>query len=208
MLGKTKEENYFDMFIGGIEFTCKVAEETLKLIRDYDYDQVQEKVQYIHTIEHAGDGQFHRLYQQLMKSFVTPIEREDILDIAQKIDDITDLVEDVANRFVMFDIDKVREDAVPFMEKIVKCCDVTKTAITEFKYFAKSKTLHEKIMEINDLEEDGDRLYMTAVRNLFVTSKDPVEIVKWREIYHKMELCFDACEDLADTMEGVIIKNT
>lgn len=216
MFGKPKEENYFDLFIGGIGYTCRVAEATLQMVKNYVYTDVKKQIDAIHKIEHAGDEHFHKLYEQLMKSFVTPIEREDILEIAQKIDNITDLVEDVANRFYMFDIKEIRADAVPFMEKVVECCDVTMTALKEFKNFAKSKSLHDKILKVNDLEEVGDRMYMAAVRGLFIEEKgspvkrcsDPIEVWKWREIYHKMELCMDACEDLVDEMEGVSIKNT
>lgn len=217
MFGKAKEENYFDLFIGGMGYTCDVAAAVLNLLKNYTPKDLKEKIKKIHAIEHEGDGHFHRLYEQIMKSFMTPIEREDILEIAQRIDNITDMVEDVANRFYMFDIKEVRQDVIPFMERIVTCCDVTMETVKEFKNFSKAKSsIKTKITQVNDLEEEGDDFYVAAVRGLFTSEPnslappcaDPVDVWKWREIYHKMELCFDACEDLVDAMEGVIIKNT
>ncbi len=206
MFKRTKEENYFDLFAQGAEYSQKAAEALLELMSNYT--DVETKAEAIHDIEHQGDFHFHKLYNQLMTSFITPIEREDILLLASKIDDITDLVEDIAYRFVMFDIKTIREDSIPMAELLVEAITLVQITLVKFKNFAKSKTINDKIREISDVEERGDRMYKNAVRNLFKTSNDPIEIMKWREIYHKMEMCIDSCEDVADAMHGVIIKNS
>lgn len=206
MFNKTKEENYFDMFITSVDFSLEAAEALLSLIKNYT--DVDKKVKDIHTIEHSGDMHFHKLYEQLMRSFMTPIDREDILLLAQKIDDVTDLIEDIAYKFVMFDIKILRPDVETFIGLIVKSCKLMKTAIIEFKNFSKSKDLSNKILQINDIEEEADTIYKNAVRALFTTNQEAVEIFKWRELYGTMENCIDACEDVADAMNGVILKNS
>ncbi len=203
---KKKEANYFDMFIESVEYACNASQKLLDLVRNYV--DVENKAIAMHEIEHAGDIHFHALYEQLNRSFMTPIEREDILLIGQSIDDVTDLIEDIANRFVMFNIQKLRDDTIPFVELIVKACSALKIAVSEFKLFKKSKILASKIIELNDVEEEGDRYYMNAVRRLFTTEKDGLEILKWREIYQIMEDCLDACEEVADVLDGVILKNS
>jgi uncharacterized protein Yka (UPF0111/DUF47 family) len=95
-----------------------------------------------------------------------------------------------------------------FVQLITKSCNSLKVVLEEFPHFKKSSTLKEKIVEVNDLEEDGDRLYHSTVHNLYANSKDPVELLVWTEIYDLLEKCCDACEDIADTVESIVMKNS
>ena len=108
----------------------------------------------------------------------------------------------------MFNVQAIRDEAVDFAKLIVKCCDTMKDAMKEFHNFRKSGSIHESIVEINRLEEEGDKLYMKAVRKLDLGSKDPVELMVWREIFDRLEKCCDACEDVANVVESVIMKNS
>ncbi len=206
-MARVKEENYFDMFIESAEFACSASAKLLDMVVNYEA-MTEEKAGEMHEIEHNADQHFHKIYQQLNRSFTTPIEREDILAIAKSIDDIVDLIEDIAYKFYVFDIKIMRQEASTHIELIVKACDSLKIAISEFKNFRKSKVLSEKIIEINTIEEEGDRLYRSDVHKLFTEEKDTLEIVRWREVYKHMEDCLDACEDVADVLEGVVIKNS
>ncbi len=201
-----KDVNYFDMFIDSANYVSKAAYALLDMVNNFT--DVEKKVEQVHFIEHEADMLYHKLYQRLMRSFMTPIDREDILQLAQKLDDVTDLIEDIAYCFVMFEITVLRPDTSEFLGLIVKTCDLTRDAVVEFKQFTKSKTLSDKIRDINHSEEEGDRFYKNAVRQLFRQATDPLDAMKWREIYYKMENVLDACEDVADTIEGVIIKNS
>lgn len=206
MFSSKKEVNYFDMFITSAEYACTASEDLLELVKNYT--DVERKVKAIHKIEDDADQHFHLLYNHLMRSFMTPIDREDIMSLAQKIDDVIDLIEDIAYRFVMFDIKEVTPETIPFVELIVKNTDLLRTAVKEFKNFAKSKDLPTKIIQINNIEAEGDTYYQQTVRKLFQTSKDPIHLMIWREIYHKMEDTLDGCEAVADAMDGVVVKNT
>jgi Phosphate transport regulator (distant homolog of PhoU) len=207
MAKKQTEENYFDMFVTSANYACNAANSLLELAKDFT--NVEEKANALHEIEHAADQHFHKLYEQLMRSFITPIEREDILLLAQKIDDVIDLIEDIAYKFVILNITSLKDDVIPFINLIVSSCNMMKTALEKFKYFNKSKSISSIIHEISDLEEDGDTFYKDAVKNLFSSkSSDPLDTMKWREIYESLEHCLDACEDVADAMDGVLLKNS
>ena len=97
---------------------------------------------------------------------------------------------------------------MPLNPALAAACDAMKDAMKEFHNFRKSGSIHESVVEINRLEEDGDKLYMKAVRKLYLNSKDPVELMVWREIFDRLEKCCDACEDVANTVESVIMKNS
>jgi hypothetical protein len=107
----------------------------------------------------------------------------------------------------MYNVQTLRTDANTYADIIVKMCDKLKIAVEEFSNFHKSTTLKEKIIEINTIEEEGDRLYMTAVRELFEQESDPMQIFAWSKIFDLMEDCCDACEHVANVMEMVIMKN-
>ncbi|MDR0357723.1 MAG: DUF47 family protein, partial [Clostridiales Family XIII bacterium] len=147
--------------------------------------------------------------KKLAKEFITPIEREDIMQMSESIDTVTDKIEDVLLRLYMFNIPEIREDALRIADVIVKCATALKDALEEFHNFRKSKTIQEKIIEVNHLEEEGDRLYTDAVRNVFTDSSLPPLIVSsWDNVFHYMEDVCDACEDVADVIEGVMMKNS
>lgn len=203
---RRREDDYFDMFVNAISYTCKAAQMLEDLLKNYN--DVEKKVNQIHSVENEADRQYHLLVEQLNHAFITPIEREDILAISQSIDNITDKIEDVGYRFTMFNVEHVQPEASAFLHLIVKCSDVLKDALYEFKNFKKSKTLTEKIIEVNHIEEEGDHLYKNSMHTLFVSGMEPLEIIKWKEIYETMENCLDCCEDVADLMESVVMKNS
>lgn len=209
-MGKKKEKkesiNYFNMFIDGAT-VCREAAVALRNLMS-DYTNVEEKSEAIHEIEHRGDDIYHDLYANLNHEFITPIERDDILTIAQYIDDTTDAIEDVASRFYMLAIDKIRPEAVVLADKLVKATEKLLEATVEFKHFKKSKTLRTLIIELNTIEEEGDRIYRKAVRDLYTTEKNVLEIVKWKEVFEVMETVLDTCENVANIMEGVVLNNS
>lgn len=162
----------------------------------------------MHVIEHNADISKHDTMSELMRAFITPIEREDIILLIQEIDDVTDAIEDVLIRTYMFNVAAIREEALEFADVIVRCCEVLKDTLKEFRHFRKSDSIYENIVEINRLEEEGDALYTRAVRKLYLSSTDPIELSVWREIFDRMEKCCDACEHVANDVESVMLKNS
>lgn len=191
-----------------MDYSCQAAEILKNTLTYFDTDKLNDRLKDVHGVEHAADLGKHEMMSELARAFITPIEREDILELMQELDDVTDDIEDVLIRTYIFHILSIREDALRFADIISRCCGEMLKMMKEFRDFRKSKTIHEMIVAINDLEEEGDRLYTEAVRRLFMHSKDPIELMVWREIFDRMEKCCDACEHVANIVESIIMKNS
>src|SRR5699024_5681953 len=148
--------------------------------------KLDEAISKIHEIEHEGDQKRHELVEALAKSFITPIEREDIMELSRNIDDVTDAVEDIALRIYMCNVKTIRSEAIEMAKMAINACSVLKELMTEFENFKKSKELKRLVIEINKLESDGDLLYMKSIRDLHTTEKDPIALIAWRDIYNYM----------------------
>lgn len=203
-----REYNYFEAFVNLSKFSLSSAEILNKTLRGFDASKIEEKIVEMHNIEHSADIAKHDLLNRLVKEFLPPIEREDITSLSQKIDDVTDAVEDVLMCIDIFNVQTIRPEILKFTEMIVDCCKSMDVALVEFENFKKSKRLHSEIIEINRLEEEGDALYVNGVRNLYKTSKDPVELMVWTEVFRRLEKCCDACEDVANDIENIVMKNS
>ena len=208
-LGKKKQERYYDIFVEMAGFSCDAAVFLREILGDYKVDRIDADMEKMHSIEHDGDVARHQMTKLLAAEFIPPIEREDIMAMSEAIDTVTDKIEDVLQRLYMLNIKEVRKDAVVIADVVLKGCDALRDALEEFSNFKKSKTIQDKLIEINRLEEVGDKLYIDAVREVF-TDEDitPLEAFAWYHIYGYLEDVFDACEDAADIVESVIMKNT
>lgn len=202
------KNDYFKMFVELEDFSCRAAVELAKLLENYDQDTIKKVLQNFHMIEHSADEYKHECINKLVKEFITPIEREDILGLFEKIDDITDAIEDILIKTYMYCVKNIRTEAHEFIQIIIKCTNELKLILDELHDFKKSKTIHSHIIELNRLEEDGDRLYIKAMRNLYENCGDPIEINIWSSVFAQLEECCDACEHAANVAEAVIMKNT
>ena len=199
---------YFENFIAAAEQSCLAARYLTECLTGYDAQKLSSMLEQMHAIEHEGDGKKHELSAALAKAFVTPIDREDLDLISHDIDDVTDNIEEVLQRFYMNRITSVLPEAVEFARKLESCCALMKDIMVEFINFKKSSKLHDMIVELNHAEEECDRLYLTASRSLREKGLDALDVLAWREIYDCMEECADACEHVGDCVETVIMKNT
>lgn len=179
-----------------------------KTLENFNNKTLEERLNSMHEIEHAADLEKHELVNRLAREFITPIEREDILTITDQIDDLTDFIEDIVMVMYMFNINSLRKEIFLFSEVIYKCCVALKNILIEFGNFRKSNSITELIIAVNRLEEEADKIYVNSVKNLFATSNDPIEIMKWREIFNRAEKCCDSCEIIANSIEGIIMKNS
>jgi len=203
---KNKDVDYFDMFIKAAAI-CGRAAESLDELMD-DLSNAKEQSLRIHEIEHEGDELYHLLYNHLNRSFITPIEREDIIEIAGHIEQTIDTIDEVAIMMDMLSIDEIREPAKEMMNLITKGCAALVAATVEFKNFRKSKSLNGLLVEINQVEEEGDVLYQRSMKDLFMNESNVLLVVKWQNIFNSLEDVLDACENVADAMERVIITNS
>jgi len=207
-MAKKTSFNYFDALANLTNFSYELAISLNNALINFEPSKISEKVKAAHIIEHSADIAKHEINNRLVKEFLPPIEREDITTLAQEIDDVTDSIEDVLIYIDMFNIKKIRPETLKFTELLVTCCQSMDQLMQEFKNFKSSKKLHDLVIEINHLEETGDALYVDSMRNLFQNSKDPVELMCWTEIFHRLERCADNCEDVANTIENIVMKNS
>ncbi|HEX9061080.1 MAG TPA: DUF47 domain-containing protein [Clostridia bacterium] len=201
----SKEEIFFDLFVD----TAKNIHKTAKFLEELmnNYSNVNEKIKTIEECEHECDERVHNILEQLNKSFITPIDREDIFLIAKELDNITDDIEATAHRFRMYNVDSITEDAKRLCSLIVKCTEELKNLMMLLKDIKKTKVIKDKIIEINRLENEGDEIYRNAITRMFVMENNPLEVIKWTGIYEYLENTLDACEDVANIVEGVVMKN-
>jgi len=207
-MARKNDYNYFDAFANLSKYSYSLADTLHKTLTNFNPNNITDKVKEAHTIEHNADIAKHEIMNRLVKEFLPPIEREDITALTQEIDDVTDSVEDVLIYIDMFNIQTIRPEIIKFTELIATCCKAMDDMLEEFKNWKSSKKLRDKIIEINRLEEEGDALYVDFMRNLYHTSKDPIELMCWTEILHRLEKCCDNTEDVANIIESIVMKNS
>ena len=207
-MASKKNNVYFEILVELVDYSCSAAALLNNTLLNFDADKIETKIKEMHEIEHNADIKKHAMMNKLAKEFITPIERGDIIELAHEIDNVTDAIEDVLARIYMFNITSIREEAIEFSNVILRNCTQLKKLMEEFHNFKKSQTIHNLIVAINDLEEDGDKLYTKGIRNLFTSSKDPIELMTWKDTFEYFEKCCDACEHAANVVESVIMENS
>ncbi len=207
-MAKKENNYYFDSFAKGIAFANEAASLLQECFKNYNVANVQAHLNDMHKIEHNADTAKHQMMERLMKEFLPPIEREDIVELAHTIDDVTDALEDVLRGMYMYNITSLRPDVKKFTNVIVRSCTVLTDVAAELHNFRKSSVLQSKIIEINALEEECDTLYVEAMRRLYTEGNDAVAIMAWTTMYKRLEKCCDCCEDVADMVEQVVMKNS
>ena len=203
-----KDQYYFDVLIRCATFGCDAASFLQESFAQFDPATVVARMEAIHEIEHKADDLKHEMIRKLGKEFITPIEREDILTLSQELDNVVDCLDDVMQRLYMHNVLALRGDMLEFVELIVRCTQALHRALEEFPNFKKSQTNVVHIVEVNNLESEGDALYLEAMRRMNTGESNPINILAWTHIYEGLENCLDACEHASEVIESVIMKNT
>ena len=206
---KKKGFDYFACLVRMSNFALEEAKLLRKLLENYTAEDLANHRADIHKLEHQCDEEKHGLYSVLMRDFLPPIEREDLFSLAHITDDLTDSVECIVAFLYMADVQTLRDDTLSFADLVVVCCENVVELLGEFHNFKKSSRLRELVIKLNDLEEQGDRLYHDAMRRLSCDrTVDTRDLIEWRDIYRIFESCFDAAESIADSIEAVVMKST
>ena len=207
-MSKKQDSFYFDNFVACAEDACRASQMLKETLEDFRPDELKERLDRLHEIEHSADMKKHEMLDHLAKEFLPPIEREDIVSLSQNIDNITDKVEDVMLRVYMNNVQDIEPNALKMTDIVIRCCDGVRELLVEFKNFKRSKNLKQLVIRINDLEEEADKMFMESIRGLYTESDDPLRVIAWRDIYIYLERCADACEHAADVVESVVMKNS
>ena len=208
-MSKKQDSIYFENFIACAGYASQAAQLLKEIFRNFDPAQMPAWMEQIHDIEHTADKKRHAMTDQLAHAFITPIEREDISALSSRIDTLTDKLEEVCIRVYMHNVQTIRPDAINMLDVVIRGCEEVCKMLQEFADFRHSKKLKEYIIHINSLEEESDRLFIANMRQLHVEQGlDIRDIMAWEEIYTYLEKCADACEEIADSVENVVMKNS
>ena len=201
----------FDYF-GKFEESAYISQESAKFILDVLTDFSEEKLpaqlEKIHKLENDADQIKHDIQASLLKDFLPPIEIEDIMQLGEHLDDVMDYMEDIMSTMYSYNIIDIKPQAIEFCRLLVKCSELLVNVTKELRNFKKSSLLKPMVIELNQCENEGDSLYISALRDLYTNETDAVTIMKWTKLYDFFERCCDAMEDVADTIENVILKNS
>lgn len=199
---------YYENLAASAAFSRTAATYLVECLENYKPDDIQQMLDEMHAIEHGADVKKHEMNEALAKAFVTPVDREDLDMLSHRLDDVTDLIEETLQKFYIFDIRAINPAAVNFARKLVRSCALLCDIMGEFESFKKSKKIRAMIIELNDVEEECDQLYLASMRELTRQSGDVLVTISWREIFDCMEACADACEHASECVASVIMKNT
>lgn len=202
-----KDTFYFKNLYDCVECSYRAAQFLEETVREFDKTAIQEKMNEMHKLEQTGDAKKHEMMAALNKAFITPIEREDLVDLSDNLDDITDAIEEVLLQIYMCNVEEIRDDVLLTIHSLLDCIRCLRDVLKEFPNFKNSSAIAECIIKVNDLEEQGDALYMENMYRLH-QENDVRTIVIWRTIYECIEACFDTCEHTADIVEMVMMKNS
>jgi len=197
-----REEKFYDMFEGLAAIAVQTAGELATIMKDLP--NAAAGARRMKTLEHQADDLAHEIIDKLNRSFVTPIDRGDIHALACGLDEIIDYMEVAGHKISLYQFNAVREEAIVIAELLVEATKTVEKAVRCLRNFPDAK---EHLREINRLEEEADHVARTALANLLNYEKDAVAIIKWKEVFEILEGATDRCEDVANIVDGVIVKN-
>ena len=204
LLGKLipRDEQFFDLFN---QLTAHLREAARMLVALFDDPQhVDDHVRAIKAVEHKADNLTSTINQRIDKSFVTPIDREDIHMLASRLDDVIDLLDGTARRFEMLHIEVVKDPARQLAKVLVQAAEHIESGVASIR---QTKLVSEQAAHIKKLEEEGDAIYHAAVGELFAGHPDPLDVMKWKEMYDTLERATDSCMGVAQVLQSISLKN-
>ena len=205
---KKEKYSYFEEFIKIVEHIEESSNKLKELMNDYNEENLDKSIEEIHKLEHSSDRIVHKMRKFLIKDFLPPIEREDIALIANKLDDIEDGIDEIAIDFKIINIEYIKQDTLEIIDILVKATTAVKGIFEKLSDLKHPELVEEKLVIVNRLEEQGDRVYEKIISNLYKEEKDPIELIKWVNIYKGFEETIDSCEQISDCIQDVIMKNS
>jgi uncharacterized protein len=198
-----RDDKFFDMF-SQLSTRLTDSSRILRLMFD-EPDKLVQHVAAIKEIEHQADDLTRSVIERLDTSFVTPIDREDIHMLASRLDEVIDLIDGTARRAEMFRLGEIRTPAKQLAEIIERSAKTIQIGVAQLK---KPRDVAEQARQLKVLEEEGDAVYREAIAELFNGTNQPIDVIKWKEVYDKLEDTLDQCEDVGNTLESISIKNS
>ncbi|HXK04085.1 MAG TPA: DUF47 family protein [Verrucomicrobiae bacterium] len=199
-----REEKFYNLFLKQVDIISEASRLQLEGVR-IGNARMSATATEINVLEHKGDEVIHELFQRLNSTFITPLDPEDIHQISSALDNVLDGIEDTVHRIVSYGIEPIPATMVTLSEIVARCATEMKAA---FVALEKNGPILEHCIEINRLENEADLIGRSAVVDLFHKEKDAIALIKLKEVYDFFEETIDACEDVADMLQNVVVKNS
>ncbi len=197
-----RDAHFYDLFVNDAANMVRTARLLEAMMRDYD--QLEQRARDIRDAEHAGDEITHDIGHRVEHTFVTPFDREDIIALISGLDDVVDFIEEVADTFVLYRITAPTETAIRQASIVVAQTEQLHEALVNLRNF---KGIERHWIEVHRLENEGDQVARAAIADLFSHGSDPIEIIKWKDVYGLLETTIDKCEDVANVIERIVVKH-
>jgi|SRR5579862_2055169 uncharacterized protein Yka (UPF0111/DUF47 family) len=201
----SKQKHFYEFFEKAGENNQQAAQQLLDFLTQFDH--LQERAQKIKDLEHVGDHLTHDAMDKLNNTFITSIAREDIRELASRLDDIVDMIDEAANRIVMYRIEKTQEDAKVLAEILLRATGLVVKTLPLLRNMKNSKTILAQCRDIAAVEKEADRASEQALARLFETTGHPEHIIKWKDIYEVLETACNHCKHVANVIEEIVLKN-
>jgi uncharacterized protein len=199
-----KEFNFFDLFDKQVDYAVDAAVYFKELVSRGAIDEAS--LQKMGEIEHQGDEVSHHIFEHLNKTFITPFDREDIHALAKELDNITDMINTIASRLVIYKLTAVDKNLIEFASVINESVNAVAFAVKGLRNLKNSKSIQESCVEINRLENVGDAMRDAMLAEVFENSKDPITVIKLKDIYQDAETVLDICEDVTHIVGAILLK--
>lgn len=199
-----QEVNFFGLFEKQVAYAVEAAAFFKDLVSRNSIDE--KSLENMHRLEHDSDEVTHEIFERLNKTFITPFDREDIHALAKEIDDIVDMLYTIVNRLIVYRIDRADENLMKFATVICDSTRAVECAVKGMRNIKNLKLISESCVEVNRLENVGDTMRDEMLAKLFEKEKDPIALIKWKDIYQDAETVLDICEDVAHIVQNILVK--
>jgi predicted phosphate transport protein (TIGR00153 family) len=198
-----QKREFFDLYNNAAANAVEISQRLIDLLDEFP-EGAENRMRDIKELEHAGDRITHDLVDLINRTFVTPFDRDDMYRLAGVLDDICDNIDDSAEKIIGYGVQDIRDQARSQAALIQRCATKLAEAIDRLEGFRDSKR---QLIELRELEDEGDRLSRAAIADLFSGSADPIALIRWKDIHEQLEEAVDACENAADVLEAILVKN-
>jgi len=197
-----RQDDFFELFKKQGSLVRQGCDQLLDMMEHFE--DLENRAAALKEVEHQGDLVTHEIFERLNRTFITPLEREDIHDLASGLDDVLDAVEAIGSRLVLFRVQQPTPEAIKLARIIVQCGTQLEQAVSRLKDF---KNLMGFTIELNRLENEADAISREVVADLFNGVHDPIDVLRWKELYGRLEAATDVSEDVANIIEAIVLKN-
>ena len=205
---KSKKSNYyFDSFPQLANYSVKCGEMILEYLKAFDPNKLEELKDRVHEFEHQADNLKHQVTEKLLTEFMTPIDREDIFELLRLIDDVTDAIEEISLKLYIYNYEVLPPNTVEFLELTVECMKKMEECLKHFPDYLDKEVFEPYVREVIKLEEEGDRQYISNVRNLYLKEKDGFKRHKAEAMYTMLESVSDKCREVCRYTHNIALKN-